>query len=404
MSVHVVERLGHKGDGIADGPIFIPGALPGERVEGEVVDGRMDAPRIIEPSSDRVKAPCRHYSACGGCALMHASDAFVSGWKQDVVQAALSHRGIDIGFRNMHTSPPRARRRAVLHGTRTKKHAMIGLFGRRSQVLTEIPDCMLISARIMAEIDLFRDLVAVGASRRAQVTLTVTDLSGGLDVAVEGGLELDAILRLKLAELVQDSSLIRLIWGGEQIYQSGPADLVFGTARVSPPSGSFLQATPEGEAALVHAMRDAVGAAKRVVDLFSGCGTFALPAAQTAEVLAVEGEAPMLAALDAAWRATPGLRQVTTQTRDLFRRPLLPDELNKFDAVIIDPPRAGALAQTEALVESTVPVIGFVSCNPVTFARDARVLLDAGYALEWMDIVDQFRWSTHIEIAAKFVR
>ena len=183
-----------------------------------------------------------------------------------------------------------------------------------------------------------------------------------------------------------------------------PPVQTFGRARVVPPPGAFLQATAEGAAALTAAVRDTVGAARRVADLFAGCGTFSLPLAETAEIHAVEGDPPMLAALDAGWRATPGLKAVTTEARDLFRRPLTPGELDRFDAVVIDPPRAGAQAQAQALAAARTPVIAAVSCNPVTFARDAAILVAGGYRLEDLQVIDQFRWSGHVEIAAAFRR
>jgi 23S rRNA (uracil1939-C5)-methyltransferase len=186
--------------------------------------------------------------------------------------------------------------------------------------------------------------------------------------------------------------------------QPEPPTLGLGRARVSPPPGAFLQATPQGEAALRNAVQEAVGPARRIADLFAGCGTFALPLAETAEVLAVEGSAAMLAALDQGWRMAPGLKRVTCETRDLFRRPLMPDELAGFEAVVIDPPRAGAEAQVAELARADVPVIAAVSCNPVTFARDARALVQAGYRLDWVQVVDQFRWSAHVELAARFTR
>ena len=176
----------------------------------------------------------------------------------------------------------------------------------------------------------------------------------------------------------------------------------FGAAKVTPPPGAFLQATPHGEAALVTAVREAVGEARHVIDLFAGCGTFSLPLADQAEVHAVEGDAAMTAALDHGWRMSTGLKPVTTEARDLFRRPLLPDELAKTDAVVIDPPRAGAEAQIAEIVKAMPPVLAYVSCNPVTFARDAAVLIAAGYTLNWVQVVDQFRWSSHVELAAQF--
>ncbi|MGL5009323.1 MAG: class I SAM-dependent RNA methyltransferase, partial [Paracoccaceae bacterium] len=179
----------------------------------------------------------------------------------------------------------------------------------------------------------------------------------------------------------------------------------FGRALVAPPPGAFLQATDDGERALLRAVGDALaGPMRKVADLFAGVGTFALPLAERAEVHAVEGDAAMTAALEKGWRGAEGLKRVSVETRDLFRRPLEPDELRGFDGVVIDPPRAGAEAQTVALAASLVPVIAAVSCNPVTFARDARVLVAAGYALDWVQVVDQFRWSSHVELVARFSR
>ena len=399
-----VERLGHLGDGIAPGPVFVPMVLPGEVVEGDVVDGRMTAPRIVTPSPDRVKPACPHYRACGGCALMHASDDFVAGWKAEVVRTALAAQGLDAPFRPVVTSPPQSRRRATLSGRRTKKGALVGFHGRASGTIVEIPGCRLLHPHLMAALPTLAEVTALGASRKGEVGLTVTVTEGGLDLTVAEGKPLDQSLFSALAALAERADLARIVWNGEPVASRRPAAQRFGAARVVPPSGAFLQATAAGEAALVGAVREAVGAAKRIADLFAGAGTFSLPLAERAEVHAVEGEAAMLAALDAGWRQTTGLHRVTTEARDLFRRPLLPDELTRFDAVVIDPPRAGAEAQARELAGSGVQVIAAVSCNPVTFARDARILSDAGFAIDWVQVVDQFRWSPHVELAARFSR
>jgi len=219
---------------------------------------------------------------------------------------------------------------------------------------------------------------------------------------VTGGKALDGALRLALARVAEAQGLARLSWDNEVVALRASPMQRFGRALVAPPPGAFLQATAEGEAALLALVREAVGDARRVVDLFAGVGTFALPLAEQAEVLAVEGEAAMVAALDRGWRSSVGLHRVSAEARDLFRRPLEPDEFKGFDVVVIDPPRAGAEAQTATLARSGVPVIAAVSCNPVTFARDARVLLAAGYTLDWVQPVDQFRWSAHVELAARF--
>jgi len=395
-----VERLDLRGDGVA-GDLRVARVLPGELVEGETEGGRIARPRILTPSPDRIAAPCPHFRACGGCALMHASDAFVAGWKQGVVERALTGQELDAPFRPVLTSPPNSRRRAALAGRRLKSGALVGFHARASDSLTAIPDCHLLDPVLLATLPALEAVTVAGASRKGELSLTLTVLRPGPDLAVRGGKPLDPGLRAELAGIAAGAGLSRLTWEGEPVFQAEPPWLAMGRARVSPPPGAFLQATPQGEAALVAAVRAALGGAARVADLFAGCGTFALPLAESAEVHAVEGEAAMLAALDAGWRGASGLKRVTTEARDLFRRPLLPDELARFDAVVIDPPRAGAEAQVAQVAAARVPVVAMVSCNPVSFARDARTLIAAGYGLDWVQVVDQFRWSAHVELAAR---
>lgn len=399
-----IDRLGHLGDGIAPGPVFVPGALPGEVVEGEVTGDRMQAPRIVTPSPDRVRAACPHYRACGGCNLMHASDGFVADWKKDVVRSALSGQALVAPVRSVTTSPPNSRRRATLSGRRTRKGVVVGFHGRASDTVVAIPGCLLLRRELLAVLPAMEEITAIGASRKGELSLTVTLSDGGIDMALTGGKPLEPGLFSALAAIAGKADLARLTWDGETVVTARPPVQRFGRAMVLPPSGGFLQATREGEAALAGFVAEAVGTARRVADLFAGSGTFALPLAETAEVHAVEGEADAMAALDAGWRRSAGLHRVATETRDLFRRPLLPDELRAFDAVVIDPPRAGAEAQCTELARSEVPVVAMVSCNPVTFARDARIMCQGGYAIDWVEVVDQFRWSPHVELVARLSR
>ncbi len=399
-----IERLGHQGDGIASGPLFAPRTLPGEIVTGVVQGQSLTDIRIEQPSEHRVQAPCRHYKSCGGCQLQHVSDDFVAQWKTDIVRNALLSRGLETEFRPILTSPAHSRRRATIAVKRTKKGAMAGFHGRASDVITEIPDCHLLAPDLMAALPMAEDLAIIGASRKAPLSVTITTSEVGLDVLVRNGKPLDGPLRIQLAQAVERHKLARLTWDDEPLGMEQPPTQKFGVARVCPPPGAFLQATPEGEAALVSAVRDAVGGARRIVDLFAGAGTFSLPLATGAEVHAVEGEREMMQALEQGWRKAQGLKKVTTETRDLFRNPLLVEDLRKFgqvyDAVVIDPPRAGAEAQVQELAKAKLPTISYVSCNPITFARDAEVLVSAGYRLNWVQVVDQFRWSSHTELAA----
>lgn len=399
-----IARLGHHGDGVAEGPqgpIFVPATLPGEVVEGEVTGDRMPAPRIVTPVADRVKPPCPHARSCGGCAMQHAADPLVATWKQGIVQGALAGQGLTAPVLPVITSPPRSRRRATLSGRRTKGGALVGFHAKGSPTILPVPHCQLLTPGLIATLPALDALVQAGGSRAGEVSLTVTETLSGPDVAVTGGKPLDAVLRGDLAALAARHGLARLTWGDELAAQTTPPLVAMGPARTPLPPGAFLQATEAGQSALLDAVTRAIGPARRIADLFAGCGTFTLPLAQRAEVHAVEGDTRLTAALLAAWRATPGLKKVTAEARDLFRRPLEPLELTGLDAVVIDPPRAGAEAQTGRLAAARVPVIAMVSCNPATFARDARVLVDAGYVVEWVQPVDQFRWSTHVELAAR---
>lgn len=397
-----IKRLGHLGDGIADGPIYAPGTLPGETVTGRLKGDRLSDIRILAPSPDRVAPPCRHFRSCGGCQMQHLSDIALARWKAEIVTTALKAHGLEAEMRPMAVSPPRSRRRATLAARRTRKGAMAGFHARESEVITEISDCQLLHPDLMPALPLARDLAEAGTSRKAELRVAATLSDSGLDVAVGEGKPLDGPLRQELAQIADKHDLARLGWGDEVVVTRRAPEHEFDGVRVTPPPGAFLQATKEGERALRADVIECVKGAARVVDLFAGCGTFALPVARHARVHAVEGDRRMTYALDAAWRGTDRLKQVTTETRDLFRRPLTAEELSSYDAAIIDPPRAGAEAQIAQLARARVPVIAHVSCNPVTFARDAATLVQAGYSLAHLRIVDQFRWSVHVELVAQF--
>ncbi|MDC0737713.1 class I SAM-dependent RNA methyltransferase [Cognatishimia sp. SS12] len=403
MTEHQILRLGHHGDGIAAGPVYAPRSLPGEVVSGDLEGDMLTNVRIITPSENRVKPPCRHYKSCGGCSLQHASDAFVADWKIDVVRQALQAQGIAAPMRAIETSPAQSRRRAVISARRTKKGAMAGFHQRASDVIVEIPDCQLLDPALIPALKVAEVLAQIGASRKATLSVTATLSPEGLDIAATGGHALDGPLEAALGQEAQKLGLARLAWNGEVIATVAPPYQQFGPAKVTPPAGAFLQATPQGESALLSAVAEIVAGARSIIDLFAGCGTFSLPLASEAEVHAIEGDKQMMAALDAGWRKAPGLKKVTTEPRDLFRNPVIASDL-KYEAVVIDPPRAGAEAQCRELARSDVPLVAFVSCNPVTFARDAAILLAGGYQLDWVQVVDQFRWSSHIEVVGKFSR
>lgn len=402
MTEITIKRLGLQGDGVAEGPVYAPLTLPGERVSGALVDGRLTDVKIIEPSDRRVTPPCRHFKSCGGCQLQHADDAFVAEWKLDVVRHALDMHKLETVFRPVRTSPPGTRRRAGFAARRTRKGVMVGFHGRASDTIVAIPDCKLVLAELLVGVVAAEALALTGASRKAALAVMVTATQTGLDVAVTEGKPLDGPLRHALAQICERLGLARVSWDGEVVAMRSPPVIDFGMAQVNLPPGAFLQATEHGQGVLTAAVLEITKEARRVIDLFAGCGTFSLPLARFAEVHAVEGDGAMLAALDAGWRHGRGLKTVTTEARDLFRRPLMPDEMVKAEAVVLDPPRAGAEAQIAELVKTKVQKIAYVSCNPVSFARDAAQLVAAGFVLDWVQVVDQFRWSAHVELAACF--
>ena len=400
-----VTGIGRLGDGVADGPIFVPRALPGETVSGEVRGAELVDVRIIEPSSDRVRPVCRHFKACGGCQMQHATDGFVAAWKRDLVDDAVKAQGISASFRPVETSPPRSRRRAKLAAKRTKSGAIAGFHGRASDTVVDVQECPLLDDRLAAgALPLARELAIQGASRKAALSVQCTLSRDGLDVAVSGGKPLDEEMRAVLPGIAAAHDVARLTWDAELVAQSAPPRHQIGNAVVSLPPGAFLQATDHGEAVLQAAVMEATEGCHEVVDLFAGCGTFALCLADRGPVTAVEGEKPMARALQEAANTGALAYPVKSLTRDLFHDPLVAPELNRFDAVVLDPPRAGAAAQVEQIAQSDVAVVAYVSCDPGSFARDAAVLVRGGFQVEWVQVVDQFRWSAHVEVAARFFR
>jgi len=406
-----IASLGAQADGIAEtpkGPLYVPYVLPGERVlvapEGE---GRAGLLKIVAPSPQRVAAPCRHFTRCGGCAIQHAAPDFYAAWKRDLGAAALNSRGIDTEIAPLVPTQARSRRRATFAVTRTRKSAMVGYYARGSHEIVPVSECPLVVPEIEKAIPALAEIVAPGLSRSARASVLVTATLNGLDLAVTGGKPLDGPLRAELGSHAKTADIARLSWDGEIVAERRSPEIELSGLRVALPVGGFLQPTLEGEAALIRLVRESVGKARRVADLFAGCGTFTAALSGASAVHAVESEKKALAALERAVREqgpSLGLKPVTAETRDLARRPLLASELDRFDAVVIDPPRAGASAQTEEIAKSKVPVVVSVSCNPATFARDARMLLDGGYRLDGVTPVDQFLWSPHLEVVGIFRR
>jgi len=392
-----ITGLNSKAQGISvDSAEPIPFGLPGDQYD-------TDAQTVLPQSEHRQTPPCTYFETCGGCVLQHATDAFVESWKTHMTIRALATHGLEPPFRDTITSPLHSRRRAVFSARRTKKTTQVGFHARRSDQIVPITRCHVIEPEILAALPFCHGLTKLGATRTSVLKISVTSCLNGLDVAVDQGKDLSPDQIADLAQVAVGHRVQRLSWNGDVLMRQ-PAMQIFGNALVEPPSGAFLQATKSGEGALLAGVLAGVSDAANVVDLFSGSGTFTLPVAKIADVLAVESSAEMLSALDRGWREAEGLKHVRCEVRDLFRRPLLAQELNRFDAAIIDPPRAGAQAQVAQIASAQIGRIAFVSCNPVSFARDAKTLCDAGYALDWVQVVDQFRWSHHVELVAQFTK
>ncbi|MTH96304.1 class I SAM-dependent RNA methyltransferase [Roseibium sp. RKSG952] len=403
----LISRLGHRGDGIADtdkGPIYVAGVLPGERVRAEVTGDRARTFELIEQSPDRIDPTCRHFGTCGGCAGQHLDEAAYLDWKREQVTRALNDRGIDFPVAEVLAGAPGSRRRAVLTATRAGRAIVLGYHEKASHRLVDIAECPVLDPSIVAALSGLRRLSAQVAPRKGDLRITVLKTKSGLDVALD---QADKGYDRKIPALSQmavEMDLARLSVNGETILEIRPPMIDMAGVGVVPPAGGFAQATEQAEIQLSDLVLNGIGKAKRVADLFCGAGTFTLRIARRASVHAVEGEAAALKALDKALRVPNGLKKVTHERRDLSRRPLVKHELEPFDAVVFDPPRAGAQAQAEALAASKVKTLVAVSCNPATLARDLRILIDGGYALQSVTPVDQFLYSPHIESVAVLKR
>jgi 23S rRNA (uracil1939-C5)-methyltransferase len=401
-----IVRIGHKGDGETADGLYVPFTVPGDRVRIEGEGDHAKPLELIAPGPTRATPPCRHFGICGGCVLQHVEPAAYREWKRDQIIQALSQRGIgDIEVAPLIPVAPRTRRRAVLTGRYVHDAIMIGFQERGAHFICDMHECHVLHPDLFALVAPLREHLVGILPTEGRAEIDILRADNGIDMTL--GLprvEVDGALRTRLAGLAAKLNLVRLTVNGELVAQNVPPVIRWSGAEVTPPPGSFLQAVPEAERTLQDLVAAHIGKAKRVADLFSGAGAFTFALAKHAAVAAYDSEADAIAALTTAARGRQGLKPITAERRDLFRRPLLAHELDAFDAVVIDPPRSGAKAQTEHLATSKVRRIVAVSCNPATFARDARILIDAGYALTNVTPVDQFLWSAHIELVALFER
>jgi 23S rRNA (uracil1939-C5)-methyltransferase len=407
-----VDHVGHLGDGVAlvEGrSLFVPYALGGETVE--VVDAPGNHPerrqllRVEQASTERIEPFCQHFGTCGGCAIQHWETGRYRAWKRNLVVATLAQAKIDCEVFQLIDAHGDGRRRMTLHARKgTHDVLKVGFAAAQSHDVVPIDRCPILDPGLNGALDgawaLAEALTGIGKPLDIQITAT----DGGLDVDVRGSGALPATSIAALSQIAAKRGLARLTRHGELVLMRQVPGITIGKARVILPPGSFLQATVAGDEALATLVTEHCGRAKHLADLFCGVGPFALRLAEKARVAAYDSDAGAITSLQKAAAETPGLKPVRAEARDLFRRPLVAEELRDFDAVVFDPPRQGAQAQAERLATSKVPVVIAVSCNVATFARDARILIDRGYKIEGVTPVDQFRHTPHVELVARFRR
>jgi 23S rRNA (uracil1939-C5)-methyltransferase len=398
-----IARLGAQGDGIADtetGPVFIPYALPGETVTAARIKDRADLIAILSASPQRIEPPCRHFGACGGCAIQHLENSAYLDWKRQKVVQALRAGKIETEVADIIPCAPQTRRRVTFSTRKTDRGVVLGFNRAHSNELIDISECPISLPEIVASLDRLRVLAGMISATPQPFHMTVTVTASGLDIAAEGAGKLGEGRRRAVSEFVVREGFARLSVDGGIILEPKKPMIAFGDAAVPVPSGAFLQATAFAEQAMADLVLSHLSRAKKVADLFSGCGSFALRLAKKSEVHAVEGDAAALAALDRGFRQASGLKRVTAERRDLFRRPLTFKELNAFDGIVFDPPRAGAEDQSKQIARSDVPYVVAVSCNPGTLGRDLSILVAGGYRVKSVTPIDQFLWSPHVEAVA----
>jgi 23S rRNA (uracil1939-C5)-methyltransferase len=404
-----ISRIGHRGDGVADranGPVYVPYALPGERVTVDAVPGNHpDRRHLIHvdiPSPERVTPACEHFGTCGGCALQHWALPAYQNWKRDLVLDTLRHAGLDAPVAPLIDAHGEGRRRIVLHARRGTHDVLeVGFSAPRAHHVVSVNACPILAPGLNGALKAAWAIAETFKRNQKPLDIQFTATDTGLDVDVRGSGALKPEQIAELARIAEAHKLARLTRHGELIAQRAQPLVTMGKARVPIPPGSFLQATIEGEARLARLVGEHLGKAKTIADLFAGVGTFALRIAEKARVTAADSEDAAIKALHRAASTAQGLKKIDAITRDLFRRPFVPAELKNFDAVVFDPPRQGAESQARELARSAVKTIIAVSCDPATFARDMHLLTQGGYRLTSVTPVDQFRYSPHVEVVAK---
>lgn len=406
-----INRLGHRGDGIADtaqGAAYVACTLPGETVTVEDVPGHPDRRHLLhveQASPERTSPDCQHFGQCGGCALQHWPLDRQRAWKHELVREALADAGIEADVAPTVDAHGEGRRRAVLHARRgTRDIVEVGFAAQRAHHIVAIDRCPVLAPSLRSAISIAWRIGEMLAPMRKPLDIHITAADNGLDVDIRGSGPIGNRELTNLASFAERENIARLTRHGELVVQRMRPTLKIGRATVGLPPGAFLQATAAAEDILAGLVDQAIGRPSAAADLFCGIGPFALRLAERMAVTAIDSNTDAIGALKTAATTSQGLKAVTAQARDLFRRPLLAPEMKKLDAVVFDPPRQGAEAQARELAASKVARVVAVSCDRITFARDAKILIDGGYRLTAVTPVDQFRHSPHIEIVAAFTR
>ncbi|GHF26659.1 RNA methyltransferase [Kordiimonas sediminis] len=411
-----ITDFGAQGDGVGvleDGTqVFVPGAMPGDAVTVDILEKRRNGwtgrvTSLDTPAHDRIEPKCRHFKKCGGCQLQYIGDTSYKSWVKGRTVAALAHHGFPANLvKDPFISSPATRRRIALKALKTGNKLILGFASKQSHQLVDLEECPVTEPVITSLFPQIKSVLSRIFTTRINATVHLTATATGVDMLVEAPYALTLDDRELLVTFATENDLAALNWKDEGfldpvIIRREPTMRYSGVSVPLPPA-SFIQATGCGENALISEVTAALGNSRRVIDLFCGIGTFTFPAAKIAQVLAVEGSKGALDALRKGANYASDIKQIVTRHRDLFRRPLLAEELAGFDAIIFDPPRAGAKDQVEQIARSSVPTVVGVSCNPNTFSRDARILADGGYELISVLPVDQFLWSPHVELVGVF--
>lgn len=399
-----IDHVGAQGDGRArEGErwVSVPFTLPGEDVQVSGEGDRLMLERVPSPSPDRIAPACRHFTRCGGCTLQHMAPAPYAAFKRDLIVRSLKARGLEADVASAWVTPPASRRRAAFTARKSGKTTTLGFHARKSHDLIALEECPVLRPAIMAALPTLKEIAALLFIGKESLGLLVTDTATGLDLHITGlAKDVKPLARAEATSAALRAGFARVSLEGTDVLTERAPRLPAGAASLLPPPGGFLQASSEAEAEMARIVLAHLQGAKHGADLFSGCGTFSLRLAQHMPVYAAESGRAAIEALKAAARAAPGLHPVTAEVRDLFRNPVSAPELARFDALVLDPARAGAAAQSAEIAKSSVPRVAYVSCDPATLARDLRTLVDGGYRLLRVHPVDQFLWSAHVEAVA----